>query len=517
MLVAATVTLAACNGGAGNSLPLGQDSPQRAPAVRAEALTLTPVTSVAKYSNGTYTITNTSGATVNISSMEFTFSYSATISNFWGEPWMDWSSTKSGNLYTLTGGNTTPWTNGSTITVSFTPSKSAPAPTGAALYIVGSASPTPTPSPTATVTASPSPTPTSTAISSPTATPTATPTLTPSSTPKPASPTPTATPSQTPGVLAVMTEVNNYWQAHNAAGDDNWDGATYWLGDVAAYQATGNASYLSSALSWAASFSYNLLPVSSKEPLYNAQAAGQVYIALGQIEDAPSDFTHINSSIDGLVTGSSSNAWPIADAINMSMPDFAELGAINGNTDYFSKMYAEFSTTEGQLYNSSVHLWWRDSSYVGTGTYWSRGNGWVFAALAKTLTVLPTSDPHYATFVQIFQNMAAELASVQRSDGFWNSSLTNPSDDGGPETSGTALFTYGMAWGINNGILSSATYLPVVQRAWNGMVTTAVQPSGFLGYVQAVGSAPGTSSASTTANFGVGAFLLAGRQMALLP
>jgi unsaturated rhamnogalacturonyl hydrolase len=343
-----------------------------------------------------------------------------------------------------------------------------------------------------------------------TPTPTAPPTL------KPA-PTATPTPSQPPSVVAVMSEVNNYWQAHNPAANDNWDGATYWLGDLAAYQATGEQSYLSSALSWASKYSYNLLPVGSEEPLYNTQAAGQVYIALGQLEDAPSDFTHINHSIAGMVNGSGNGGWPIADAINMSMPNFAELGVIDGNTSYFSKMYAEFNATQGALYNSSVHLWWRDSTYVGTGTYWSRGNGWVFAALAKVLTVLPASDPHYATYVQIFQNMAAELASVQRSDGFWNASLTNPSDFGGPETSGTALFTYGMAWGINNGILSSATYLPVVQRAWSGMVTKAVQPSGFLGYVQAVGSGPAPSSASTTADFGVGAFLLAGRQVALLP
>jgi rhamnogalacturonyl hydrolase YesR len=313
-----------------------------------------------------------------------------------------------------------------------------------------------------------------------------------------------------------MSKVNDYWLAHNSAGDNNWSSATYWLGDVAAYDAGGKASYLSAATSWASSFSYKVHSTSSSVPLYNAQAAGQVYIRLSEINSAPSDRTSITSSIHNMVTSSSTSDWPIVDAINMSMPNFAELGVLNNDTAYFTKMYAEFSHTKAQLYDTSVHLWWRDSNYVGTGTHWSRGNGWAFAALAKDLTVLPSSDPHYAEYVQTFRDMAAELASVQRSDGFWNSSLTNPSDHGGPETSGTSFFTYGFAWGINNGILDRATYLPVVQRAWNGLTTIAVQSSGFLGYVQPTGSAPGSSTASNTSPFGVGAFLLAGWQVAQL-
>ncbi|XES01220.1 glycoside hydrolase family 88 protein [Streptomyces sp. S1D4-11] len=56
-------------------------------------------------------------------------------------------------------------------------------------------------------------------------------------------------------------------------------------------------------------------------------------------------------------------------------------------------------------------------------------------------------------------------------------------------------------------------------RAWNGLVTTAVHPDGFLGYVQNVGDRPESSQPVTydsTANFGVGAFLLAGAELARL-
>ncbi len=81
-------------------------------------------------------------------------------------------------------------------------------------------------------------------------------------------------------------------------------------------------------------------------------------------------------------------------------------------------------------------------------------------------------------------NISFALIPIQRRDGFWNVSLHDPSNFGGKETSGTALFTYGFAWGINNGILNKKTYKPLVIKSWNAMVKDAVHPNGILGYVQ---------------------------------
>ena len=55
--------------------------------------------------------------------------------------------------------------------------------------------------------------------------------------------------------------------------------------------------------------------------------------------------------------------------------------------------------------------------------------------------------------------MAAALVPIQRADGFWNASLHDPNNYGGKEASGTALFVYGSAYGINNGILKKEIYL----------------------------------------------------------
>ena len=34
---------------------------------------------------------------------------------------------------------------------------------------------------------------------------------------------------------------------------------------------------------------------------------------------------------------------------------------------------------------------------------------------------------------------------------------------------GTALFVYGMAYGVRNGILDHDKYMPVITKAWNAM------------------------------------------------
>ena len=76
------------------------------------------------------------------------------------------------------------------------------------------------------------------------------------------------------------------------------------------------------------------------------------------------------------------------------------------------------------------------------------------------LDIIPANEAHRAEYLADFQAMSEALRAVQRSDGFWNVSLFDPTHFGGQELTGTALFTYGMAWGVRTGVLSSATYGP---------------------------------------------------------
>ena len=232
-----------------------------------------------------------------------------------------------------------------------------------------------------------------------------------------------------------------------------------------------------------------------------------------------------------MVASERADDWSWVDAIQMSMPVFAKLGALTKDAKYFEKARAIYIYTKTKhggsgLYNPTEHLWWRDKDFVppykepnGKSCYWSRGNGWVFAALVRVLDVLPADAPHRAEYEQTVKEMAAALAPVQREDGFWNASLLDPGNFGGRETSGTALFTYGMAWGIRHGLLPAATYRPIVIKAWNALANEALHPDGLLGFVQGTGKQPsegqpvGYDSKPDFTDYGLGCFLLAGSEV----
>ena len=330
-----------------------------------------------------------------------------------------------------------------------------------------------------------------------------------------------AQPTCPPSVGATMVKVNDYWIAHHSSMDTGWQSGAYFTGDMAAYRALADQHYYDYAMNWATGANFALKGGPS-DTNANDQAAGQTYIELylADPNHPRSDIAQIDNSVNNMVNSSSVGDWSWIDAIFMSMPDFAKLGVIrNNDSAYFDEMYAEFHHTKAALFDQAKGLWWRDSSFTGKNIYWSRGNGWVFAALARVLDVLPATDPHYAEYVQTFQQMAAALKAAQQPSGFWYVNLGDPSQYPGPETSGTAFFTFGLAWGINHGFLDQVTYSPVVFNAWNAMAATSVRSSGALGYVQGPGVGPSSGqpvTAASAASYGVGAFLLAGSELTWL-
>lgn len=338
-------------------------------------------------------------------------------------------------------------------------------------------------------------------------------------------------------VLASMRLVNDYWiNGHNSPGNNQWARATYFSGNLAAYRATNEFSYLKYARRWAQQNNYSLNGGTSTRHADNHNA-GQAYYDLYDIDGNPAYLTAINESIRLMVygTNTSNSDWWWVDALHMAMPVFVRVANYRADPAYLTKLGKLYDYTKKQisgvgLYDTTDRLWYRDSAYIwpsGSGShspnglkvYWSRGNGWALAAHAKVLALLPATDPKRAEYVATLQAMSQALALVQRSDGFWNVNLADPLHRPGPETSGTAFFTYGLAYGVRTGLLDSATYLPIVAKAWNGMIATAVRSDGLLGWVQGVGANPDSSqpvTSTTTSDFGVGAFLLAGSEVAKL-
>lgn len=327
-----------------------------------------------------------------------------------------------------------------------------------------------------------------------------------------------------PEVIAKMKLVNDYWISQNSnPGNNQWARAVYFTGNMDFYKIYPKESYLQYANLWATNSNWSLNGGATTRNADN-QTCGQVYIDLFNLNQTkqPNKISAIKTSIDNMVQSTKSDDWWWIDALYMAMPVFTRLGVMYNDTSYFNKMYQIYYNTKVSrgLYNTTENLWYRDETFNppyatknGQDSYWARGNGWVIAAHVRVLQLLPSNDPHRSEYIETLQKMAEALKIRQRADGFWNTSLDDAAEFDGPETSGTAFFTYGIAWGINNHLLDSATYTPVVLKAWNGLTTIAVQPNGFLGYTQGVGASPALASAGTTQDFGVGAFLLAGTEI----
>jgi unsaturated rhamnogalacturonyl hydrolase len=207
--------------------------------------------------------------------------------------------------------------------------------------------------------------------------------------------------------------------------------------------------------------------------------------------------------------------WCWCDALFMAPPVWVGLSAATNDPRYAKYAHAEFQATVDYLYDDEESLFYRDNRFfrqrdaAGRKLFWSRGNGWVFAGLARVLTSLPPDDAARPMYESLFEQMAARLKSLQKPDGYWAPSLLANAGDTPPESSGTGFFVYGLAWGIRAGLLDRATYEPAVRAGWNALVR-AVQPDGMLGYVQQVSDRPDEVAQRDTQLYGVGAFLLAG-------
>jgi len=314
-----------------------------------------------------------------------------------------------------------------------------------------------------------------------------------------------------------------------------WTRAYYYEGLMELWKIDPQQRYIDYALEWANFHNWKLRSARDGWKTRNAdnQCAGQTYIFLYELAtNQPEHYiVNIKSAIDSMMITDKIDDWNWIDAIQMSMPIFAQLGNITGDTAYYNRAHAMYLFTKHKhgtngLYNPEDQLWWRDRDFVppykepnGEDCYWSRGNGWVVVAMARMLALLPKNATHRNEYETMLIDMCNALKKLQRDDGLWNVSLHDPSHFGGKELSGTAMFTYGMAYGVNNGLLDKKEFAPIIYKAWNGMVNDCLHPNGFLGYVQGTGKEPKEAQPVNYErepdfdDFGLGAFLMAGTEI----
>ena len=323
-------------------------------------------------------------------------------------------------------------------------------------------------------------------------------------------------------ILKAIKKVAD-WQIKEAESRYNiqWTFAALYDGLLAASKTTGDRRYHDRVLEVAEENHWTLGPRFAHA---DDEAIGLTYLTYYAEQRDQDRLTPTREELDRLLArpdDPETNLWWWCDALYMAPPVLAQLSIATGDSNYLKFMDHEWWLTSAALYDPNEHLYFRDKRFLtqheanGQKIFWSRGNGWVLAALALVLQRMPEQFPDRDKYVTQYREMAERVAGLQQSDGLWRASLLDPEAYPTPEISGSAFFTYAMAWGINTGLLDRKKYTPVVTRAWAGLLTH-VYENGRLGSIQPIGGEPGKYKPSSSYVYGVGAFLLAGSELSNL-
>ncbi|MCM1092348.1 MAG: DUF2264 domain-containing protein [Lachnospiraceae bacterium] len=335
-------------------------------------------------------------------------------------------------------------------------------------------------------------------------------------------------------VRAMIAKVNDKWQAeHSPETNAFWDNAAYHTGNMEAYFLTGNSKWRDYSEHWAEHNKWKGAKSNDRKKwrldygetddhvlFGDWQICFQTYADLYNILPDDRRIKRAREVMEYEMSTPRNDYWWWADGLYMVMPVMTKLYKITGNKSYLDKLYEYVCYSDSIMLDDDTGLYYRDAKYVypnhksenGKKDFWARGDGWVLAGLAKVLKDLPKEYRHRDFFIKKYRRLADAVVASQQPEGYWTRSMLDAEHAPGYETSGTAFFTYGLLWGINNGYLNDEKYLDAALKGWDYLSSVALQKDGSVGYVQPIGekAIPGQRvDAKSTSNFGTGAFLLA--------
>ena len=306
--------------------------------------------------------------------------------------------------------------------------------------------------------------------------------------------------------------------------DQIWTEGVMYAGFMAASRTTGDAKYRDAMQAMGEKFEWKERShQAGADDLDIAQTYLELYLQAGKKNPewiAPTQ-AEMASVIDlkTLPKDTTKIPWWWCDALFMAPPVWARMYAATGDRKYIDYLDTNWQRSYELLWDKDEHLYARDATYIpkrgpdGKKIFWSRGEGWVMGGIARTLPYLPKDDVHRAFYEQNLREMAAAAAKLQDpATGLWHSSMLDPEHFPAPEVSGSALMLFGIAWGVNNGVLDSHTYTPVMAKAWRGLLQH-VYADGRLGDIQQTGAEPMYYLPGSSFTYGVGGFMLAAEQM----
>ncbi|SFZ92731.1 unsaturated rhamnogalacturonyl hydrolase [Flaviramulus basaltis] len=131
----------------------------------------------------------------------------------------------------------------------------------------------------------------------------------------------------------------------------------------------------------------------------------------------------------------------------------------------------------GLLYHGwdeSKEQQWANKETGNSQHFWSRGMGWYGMAMVDVLDFLPENHPGRERIIIYLNKYAEAITKVQDTSGLWWQVLDQGNREGNYlEATGSAMFTYTFAKGVNKGYLPKK-YLEIANKAYKGIIDNLI-------------------------------------------
>tara|TARA_R110002051_G_scaffold229291_1_gene291290 strand:- start:16811 stop:18016 length:1206 start_codon:yes stop_codon:yes gene_type:complete len=131
----------------------------------------------------------------------------------------------------------------------------------------------------------------------------------------------------------------------------------------------------------------------------------------------------------------------------------------------------------GLLYHGwdeSKEQQWANKETGNSQHFWSRGMGWYGMAMVDVLDFLPENHPGRERIIKYLNQYADAVTKVQDESGLWWQVLDQADREGNYlEATGSSMFTYTLAKGVNKGYLPEK-YLDVANKAYEALIKNLI-------------------------------------------
>lgn len=208
--------------------------------------------------------------------------------------------------------------------------------------------------------------------------------------------------------------------------------------------------------------------------------------AADQIRHKFDDYPRTSDSLFWHGRKTQGEVW--VDGVFMGQMFLTKYGKYVGDSEYcFNEAARQLIGIYNKLHkgNSGLlyHAWdedhdakWADPKTGLSPEVWSEGLGWYALILVETLEIFPKDHPQRAELEKICRNLMAGLKKVQDpKTGLWFQVVDKgDQSDNWNDTSGSAMFLYGIKRAGELGIIPEKEYHDVCEKAYRGLLTKAV-------------------------------------------